>query len=103
MSHPFYTALILILWTSALLACWLPALARHIAQAWRARSDAATAFILLAIAAAVYAFPSRAEKGGPTNPPPPAIIQPEGVIRLYHEDASGRLVPLGAQIRKANP
>ena len=64
------------------------------------RGPEKTAFILLALAAAFYAHPSSAEKSGPTNPPP-AAAAPAGRISLYVAGPDGRLIPLGAGIRRA--
>ena len=94
----YWIMLIIALYAVPLLAVW----ARHFASELgtsmrdRGRAGETTLFILLALAAACYAFPSSADKGGPTNPP--ATVR--GVIRLYHEDATGRLVPLDAKIKE---
>ena len=57
----------------------------------------------MAAAAAVYAFPSSAEKGGPPDPPPVKPSAPVGVIRLYYHAPDGRLVPFDAPVREVRP
>lgn len=88
--------LVIVLWLIPLAVWMFP---RIISAARRALSGrAGYVFALLAIAAAVYAFPSSADKGGPPPPPPPS--QKAGVIRLYYHAADGRLVPFDAPIRR---
>lgn len=43
-----------------------------------------------------------AAKGGPVDPPP-APSAPAGRITLYQVDGAGRLVPIGAPLRRAAP
>lgn len=101
--HP-NAILIITLWLLVLGAYTLPRLYANVAAVLRggSRSSHVTLFCLMALAAAFYAFPSSADKGTPpdTNPPPATV---RGVIRLYHQDAAGRLVPLGAEIKEARP
>jgi hypothetical protein len=98
------TLILIALWAAPLLAFTLPRLAAALSALWRSRSPSAAAFALLALAACLYAYPSSADKGGgETNVPPAAPSAPAGQIRLYREDASGRLVPLGAGIREVRP
>ena len=97
--HAALTALVLLLWTAACAAWCLPRLASGAAAL---RKPEATLWLLLALLAALYAFPSSAQKS--TNPPPPAAAPPErGVIRLYRDDGTGRLVPLDAEILEVSP
>lgn len=96
--------LVTALWLLPLLAFALPRLAASLTALWRSRDPAARLLIALALAACLYAFPSSADKGGgETNVPPAAPSAPAGRIRLFHENASGRLVPLGAEIREVLP
>lgn len=37
-----------------------------------------------------------------TNPPPASTSMPAGTIRLYYDDGTGHLVPLGAELREAD-
>ena len=98
-----YVILVIALWCAPVLAFALPRLAASLERLRRAGGEG-TAFVLLIIAACVYAVPSAASKGG-TNEPPPveSPYVPSGRIMLYVEDASGRLVPLGADIREVAP
>lgn len=91
-------ALVIALWLLPLAAWALP---RMLASARRAlHGRGGYAFALLAVAAAVYAFPSSASKGSTTNPPPVKPSAPVGVIRLYYHAPDGRLVPFDAPIRR---
>lgn len=100
--HKGYIILLIVLWSAPLLAWLLPAASVRLVAGFRHRDLAAPIFMLLAISAALYAFPSSASKGG-TNPPPAATSSAVGRIRLYHVDADGRLVPLDARIREVTP
>lgn len=90
--------LVIMLWLLPLAAWALPGILAAARRALRAR-DGYT-FALLAIAAAVYAFPSSADKG---EPPPPPPTPKAGVIRLYYHAADGRLVPFDAPVREVQP
>lgn len=96
-------ALVIVPWIIVLLVYCGPPLARCVAAACRrlrAQGWAAAALAALALAAATLYGGS---KGGSTNEPP--VIPPavSGRIRLYHEDASGRLVPLDAKMKGVEP
>jgi len=99
---PIWIAVVVLLWSIPLAAYAIPAVMRDVAGVCRSRGDMATLFILLALAAAIYAFPSQAEKGGGTNVPPATVEGPTKTIRLYYTGSNGHLVPLGAEMRKAN-
>ena len=90
-------ALVIILWLLPLAAWTLPRITASVRRALHGRGG--YAFALLAVAAAVYAFPSSAAKST-TNPPPAAPSAPSGVIRLYYHAPDGRLVPFDAPIRR---
>lgn len=98
-AYHFQLAVVLLLYLATFAAYALPATLSAAARTLRRPGLDATLFLLLSLLAALYAYPLRAEKGGggPTNPPP------RGVIRIYHLDASGRLVPLGASIQEVKP
>lgn len=58
-------------------------------------------FLILAIAAALYAFPSRAQKGGPCTNGPCAMPPPQ-VLPLWRAP-DGRLYPVGPRIMEVQP
>lgn len=101
--HKIQIVLLIALWAAPLLAWSLPRIAAAHSGLWRGGGARETLFLLAAIAAAAWSSPSSASKSGPTNEPPPAASAPAGRINLFYEDASGRLVPLGADIREAPP
>lgn len=88
------------LWLIVILGYALPPLVKSASDLMRRESDSGltTFFLILALAGAFYAFPSSASKGGGTNTPPPVAAAPVKRINLYYQDATGRLVPLGARI-----
>ena len=91
--------LIISLWLLIALVFAGPSLARTLAAACRrlrAQGWAALALAALALAAATL---YGGGKGSTNEPPviPPAV---SGKIRLYHETASGKLVPLDAKMRE---
>lgn len=93
-------ALVIVPWIIVLLVYAGPSIARVARKDWlRLRSAGwpAVALAALALAAATLYGGS---KGGSTNEPP--VIPPavSGKIRLYHETASGKLVPLDAKMRE---
>ena len=90
--------LVIVLWLIPLAVWMFPRIISAARRVLTAR-DGYT-FALLAIAAAVYAFPSSADKG---EPPPPPPTPKAGVIRLYYHAADGRLVPFDAPVRRAAP
>ncbi|HRR34737.1 MAG TPA: hypothetical protein P5026_11595 [Kiritimatiellia bacterium] len=90
--------LVIILWLLPFAAWLLPRMIATARQALQSRDGYAIA--ILAMAAAVYAYPSSADKG---NPPPVTPSAKTGVIRLYHHAPDGRLVPLSATIREVQP
>ncbi len=90
--------LVIILWLIPLAAWALPGIIASARRALIGRDGYAIA--ILAMAAAVYAYPSSADKGT-TNPPPVTPAAPSGVIRLYYHTPDGRLVPFDAPIRRA--
>ena len=92
-------ALVVFLWLLILAVSAGPSLARSLATACRrlrAQGWAALALAALALAAATL---YGGGKGSTNEPPviPPAV---SGKIRLYHETASGKLVPLDAKMRE---
>ena len=91
-------ALVIALWLLPLLVWSLPRIVSAVRRALVGRDG--YAFALIALAAAVYAFPSSADKG---EPPPPPPTPKAGVIRLYYHAADGRLVPFDAPVRRAAP
>jgi hypothetical protein len=95
-------------WVLLLIALYLlpllPRVLSKLSDAWRNPGAGGTLFVCLVLIACVYAYPSSASKGGgETNPPPVEVSAPAGRINLYHEDATGRLVPIGADIREVQP
>ena len=99
---PIWIAVVVLLWAIPLAAYAIPAVMRDVAGVCRQKGNHLTLFIFLALVAAIYAFPSRAEKGGGTNIPPATVEGTTKTIRLYYTGSNGHLVPLGAEIRKAN-
>ncbi len=89
--------LVIVLWLIPLAVWMFPRIISTARRALHGRGG--YAFALLAVAAAVYAFPSSAAKST-TNPPPAAPSAPSGVIRLYYHAPDGRLVPFDAPIRR---
>lgn len=69
---------------------------------WRERGVEFYVFLALALAAALYAFPSRAQKGGGgpcTNGP--CALPPPQVLPLWRAP-DGRLYPVGPRIMEVN-
>ena len=100
--NPNWSLLVIALWLLPVLAAALPAVTRAVSAFWRGR-DTGTVLLIVALATWCTVGVGRAiasKGGGETNPPPAAV---RGVIRLYHEDATGRLVPLDAQIKGVTP
>ena len=96
------TAIVLLLCLATVAAYVAPGI---VSLASALRKPEETAFLLLALAAALYAYPSSAAKsgGGETNPPPISVKQPTGRINLFYHDLSGRLVPFDARIKEVTP
>lgn len=93
-----------ILWIVVLLAFAGPSLWRTLSALWRTAGPGPSVFVLAALAAAFYAYPSSADKGGgTTNPPAVTVPVPAYTIRLIFEDGTMRLFPLGAPIREVRP
>lgn len=103
MMNKAYASVIVVAYGAPLLAWALPRMAAGIVKSCRAKDGAAPLFVLLAVSAAFYAFPSSASKSGDTNLPPVSPSSPAGRIRLLHADGTGRLVPLDARIREVQP
>lgn len=94
----YWPLVLIILYAAPLIALLSPGIINACGDVWRSTGPSAALFILLALAAAFYAFPSSASKsgGGETNPPNPVVIgEPHGVINLYFQDSTGRLFPIG--------
>jgi len=89
--------LVIVLWLIPLAVWMFPRIISTARRALRGRDSYAIA--ILAMAAAVYAYPSIASKGT-TNPPPVTPSAPAGRIRLYYHAPDGRLVPFDAPIRR---
>lgn len=94
--------LVLALWLITA-AVWflrsLPAVIRDAAARLRLHGRALPALLaILLIACCIYGSTKP-----PPEPPPPAAPVRTGRISLYHEDATGRLVPLDARIREVAP
>jgi hypothetical protein len=94
----FWILLTLALYAAAALAFVLPALLATLRAALHGRDGAPALFVGLALIAAIYAFPSSAEKGGP--PPPPDAPPGPYILNLRFDAASGRYVPRGWAIRQ---
>ena len=92
-------ALVIVPWIIVLLVYAGPALARSLSAACRrlrSQGWAALALAALALAAATLYGGGK----GSTNEPPVIPPSVSGKIRLYREDASGKLVPLDAKMRE---
>ena len=105
MTCKFQIMLLIALWAAPLLAAVIPAISESIRDELRRRDGATTLVLMLLIVAATLSVGRAiADKGGsvPTNQPP-AAVSPAGRINLYRVEADGRMVPLDASIRRANP
>lgn len=96
-----WLAIILFLYLLPVLAVWLPSITRSLDAFWRRNS---TGVVILVAALAFYLTANVgraiAAKGGGTNTPPPVAVAPSTKrINLFYQDATGRLVPLGATIK----
>ena len=92
--------LVCVLWLIVLLVWSVPAITRSVRADWlrlRAAGWFAVCMALLALRAATL------HGGAKTNQPPVIPPAPVKVIRLYYEDASGKLFPFDARLKEVQP
>jgi len=93
-------ALVIVPWIIVLLVYAGPSIARVARKDWLRLRSTGWFAVVMALVALRAATLHGGSKGGSTNEPP--VIPPavSGKIRLYHEAASGKLVPLDAKMRE---